>query len=127
MDPNRAGRQVRPLADWLREHRKGALSVEVAEALNELVEAVQEVGKPGKLVVTLTIKPATPNKSTSEMVTVTDEVKLTLPEHDRETALYFIDDNFNLSRRHPNQEELPGLRAVDPDTGEVTRGAEVTT
>lgn len=93
----------KPFAAFVQEQRNGGLHGELSDALAELVGSVREHGKPGSLV--LTIKMA-PNKDGST-VTVTDKMKLSLPEGDRGAAIYFIDEHDNLSRRNPFQQELP--------------------
>jgi hypothetical protein len=93
----------KPFAAFVQEQRSGGLHGELSDALVELVAAVQEHGKAGTLA--LTIKVA-PNKDGST-VTVTDKMKLSLPEGERGAAIYFIDGHGNLSRRNPWQQELP--------------------
>lgn len=104
------GRTIRPFAQFLHEYREGALSGELGEALNQLTQAVVETDKVGKLTVTLTVRPAARR---ADMVIVSDEIKLAAPQADREQALFFVDANANLTRRNPNQPELPLVRQVD--------------
>lgn len=110
---------VRPFADWLTQQRKGALNIEAAQALAELVEAVRETGKDGALTLTIKVE-----HSKGNALIVTDKVNVKLPEHTRESVLWWADDAGNLTRRDPNQPELPlGPQAVpdhvDPTTGEI--------
>lgn len=100
--------RVRPFAGWLAEHRHGGLHDEVGVALNELVEAVQMYRKPGKLVLTITIKPV--GQATN--VVVSDDVKIDSPRPDRPDSLFFVDDEFNLVRSDPRQMEIPAVREV---------------
>lgn len=93
----------KPFAAFVQEQRNGGLHGELSDSLVELVSAVQEHGKAGSLV--LTVKVA-PNKD-GMTVTVTDKIKVTLPEGERGAAIYFIDADGNLSRRNPMQTELP--------------------
>lgn len=112
-------RHVRPFAEFLHEHRKGAAHVEMSESLNELVAAVVELGKPGDLTLKITVAPAA--KGAGNVVKVTDKVSLKAPEADRPGAIFFADSNANLSRSNPDQPELP-LRAVadaEPDQDET--------
>jgi hypothetical protein len=102
----------RPFAAFLQEHRHGSLHAELSEQLGTLVSAVVEHGKPGTL--TLAIK-VSPNKD-GMTVTVTDEVTAKEPKPERGGALYFTDQRGNLSRRNPNQIELP-LREVSGEGG----------
>lgn len=103
------GRQVRPFADFLLDHRQGRTHTDLSEALVELVEAVQETGKKGSLSLTLTVKP-----EGSRQVLVTDKVAVKAPEGERDASFFFIDDDANLTRDNPTQPHLP-LREVGDD------------
>lgn len=115
-------RHVRHFAEWLNDQHQGATHHELSEALNELVEAVQETGKVGSLTLTVKVKPAA--RGSVRRVLVSDDIKLRKPEGERAESIYFVDDDHNLSRRDPDQPELP-LRqvkapaGVDTDTGEI--------
>lgn len=117
-------RHVRPFSEWLLAQRKGGLNIELGDALADLVTAVGETNKGGTL--TLTIKVA-PGRGTS--LEVKDECKTKLPEHDREITLWWSDDDGNLMRYDPHQQQIPfGPRAVDAppenvdaETGEITK------
>ena len=102
-------KQIRPFAGWLGEQRNGVLLGELSDALNEVVSAVQEVNKEGKLTLTLTIKPAGEG-----MVAVQDKVALALPVPDKRPSMWFVDNDHNLSKQNPNQMTLP-LREVPRD------------
>lgn len=99
---------IRPFPDVLQEHRKGRLVAELGEQLNALVEAVTTIGKGGTLTLKLNVKPAT---KASDMVLVTDEIKVDLPKPDAEASLFYVDGDANLTRHNPTQPDLP-LREV---------------
>ena len=101
-----ADRPVRPFAEWLVEQRKGFLAFELADALNELVDAVNVHGKSGSLTLTVKVEPGG-----SGTVLVTDDVVVKLPKPKREAATFFVDRNSNLTRANPDQPGLP-LREV---------------
>lgn len=101
-------RQIRPFADWLAEQRGGVAASEASEALNELLEAVMEHGKAGDLTLVVHVKPAG-----TGAVFVVDEIRLKKPQPEKAAALYFVDDDHNLSRHDPRQQRLP-LREVPP-------------
>lgn len=119
--------RVRPFADWLREHNRGATHNELSDALVTLTRRVKDTGKVGT--VTLTIKVEPMKKAADGMVLVTDKIAMKLPEHDRPAAYWFIDDDGNLVRDDPNQLAFDSLTVVedtagdpihvDPATGEV--------
>lgn len=112
-------RHTKPLADWLTQQRKGALNVEGGEALVDLINRVKETRKGGSLVIEIKVAPGPGNS-----LKVSDDLKLKLPSHDREIALWFADES-GLTRRDPDQPDLPFPFAVpdgvDAETGEVTK------
>lgn len=93
----------KPFAAFVQEQRGGGLHGELSDGLAELVTAVRDLGKAGSLVLTVKV---TPNKD-GATVTVTDKVKVSMPEAERGAAIFFVDEGGNLSRRNPNQQELP--------------------
>jgi hypothetical protein len=105
--------QLRPFADVLRS-LKGGLPEELAAALHDLVHKVTTTGGPGKLVLTLTVKPA--GKGIDGAVTVGHEVALKAPQLRRPESICFIDPQGNLTRNNPTQPELP-LRLADAPSG----------
>lgn len=113
------GRHVRPFADWMVEQRKGALANDMAEGLNELVDAVNSHHKAGTLTLKISVKPA---HSGDGMVVVTDDVTVKLPESERVPVIYFVDGDANLSRANPAQPEL-ALREVPPPATDKAKEA----
>lgn len=110
---------ARPFADFLREQAKGHSHDELSEGLRDLVNRVTDTGKKGSITYTVTVEPT---KGT-DALTVSDEIKLKLPEHDRDASLFFRDKDGNLTRSDPNQLIFESLRevppaGVDPITGE---------
>lgn len=97
----------RPFAAFIHEQRGGNLHGELTEALADLVLAVSEHRAKGVLQLQIII---TPNND-GATVTVSDKLKLTIPEGDRGAAIFFVDDDGNLTRQNPRQIELP-LREV---------------
>lgn len=114
-------RVVRPFSEWLLTQRKGHLHEQLSEALVEVVNAVVEHEKVGTL--TLKIKVVPGGKGYSPTVTLTDAITLKVPEGAPESALFFVDDDGNLTRRDPNQPEL-GLREAPRDESENTDESE---
>lgn len=114
---------IRPFADWLREQSGGKTHDELSEALWDLVARVRDTGKKGTVSLTVTVAPM---KNDLDVLVVTDEIKLRLPEHDRKASLFYPDKDGNLTRTDPNQlsfeslREVPGVGQVDPTTGEIT-------
>jgi hypothetical protein len=117
-----AEKVVAPFTRFLQEHRNGRLQSELADAVNELVEAIVEHGKPGSLTLTLKMKPAT--KGLGNSLLVTDEVKVKKPMGERGESLFFADDHSNLSRRDPRQPEIPGLTDVSAPAEDAQKAKE---
>lgn len=103
------GGTVRPFAAVLREIGKGRTHDELTEGLNDLVGRVRDTGRKGTLTYVLTVEPL---KDAPDVLTVHDEIKLKLPEHDRPGTIYFADGDNNLVRDDPNQATIPGIRGI---------------
>lgn len=101
---------IRPFVDFLREQRGGATQEELAEALNELVAAVERTRKKGTLTFTVEVSPVA--KEMSGQVLVHDSVKLKLPNPKRSATLFFSTPENNLSRIDPRQRDLD-LKTVE--------------
>ncbi len=86
------------------------MAAELAEALNQLVEQVIEHRKEGKLRLTIKIKPT----EMSGVLSVSDDVSLTLPSPQKDAAMFFADKDFNLSRNNPDQMEMENVRELPP-------------
>lgn len=103
-------RALRPITDWLNDHREGEFVIEASEAFADLIRRVQTTGRNGAMTITLTVKAA------GDMVAVVDDVTVKNPKVDRLVKSYFVDDDGNLSRSNPRQPELPGLKSVPART-----------
>jgi len=94
----------------LSELQGGGTANDLHAALAELIAAVQVVGKPGKLVLTLTVTP----KSNSPQLLFEDDIKMAPPKPERETTILYADEHGHISRRDPRQPKLEGLTEVRP-------------
>lgn len=108
---------VRPFGEFLQQQRRGALHGELSEALHELLQAVKDTGKAGKLTVTIGVKPAA--KGNAEQVLVSDAVITKAPSVERPESIFFLDDTGNLTRNDPRQIELPLREVTRPATAEA--------
>ena len=114
--------RVRPFADFLREQAGGHLHDELSEALRDLVGAVAQTNKGGKLTLTISVKPM---PKVAGAVLVEDTVKLAAPQLDRRNGVFFITPDNNLVRDNPAQPTLPltGLRGgADTDARDDAAG-----
>jgi hypothetical protein len=82
----------------------GDLSDQAAESLVNLVRAVRETGKEGKLTLVLTVKPR--GRDTSQ-VEVSGKVSAPPPTADIAPAMMFAGEDGTLTRHNPNQLKLP--------------------
>lgn len=101
---------MRLITDILREIRKGRPVEEATAALADVVKAVDDTGKPGSVTIVLTVKPA---KHGGPEKTLIAEVKSKKPIADIAPAVFFSDDDGDLFRVDPRQEEME-LREADP-------------
>lgn len=100
---------TRPITDTLRSLRGGVLIDEASEALAELVNAVMESGKPGKLTIELALTKASRN---SGALVIRDKVTVKRPAEDAfETILYATPEG-SLVTQDPKQAQLE-LRQVE--------------
>lgn len=107
---------MKPITDTLREINNGKFVEEITAEFAELVRNAMATGKKGKLAVQLTIKPARGGRT----MTLDADYKASVPEYDRPTEHFFVDNNGSLLRNDPNQPQLD-LRSVtvDVSTGEI--------
>ena len=109
---------IRPFADWLVEQSSGKTHDELGESLWDLIQRVQETGKKGSLQLTITVEPM--KKTDGAVLVINDEIKLRLPEFDRDASVSYVDRNGNLCRNNPLQPELSGLRDVSANPEPTT-------
>lgn len=86
--------------DWLSEHRNGLAEADLADALRAVVDAVTRHRKPGKLTLTISLKPK------GDTVFVTDQIVTKLPQPDPDEKAYFVAPDGTLTRRNPLQPSL---------------------
>ncbi|WP_396903069.1 hypothetical protein [Mycolicibacterium sp.] len=79
------------------QHAKGRANDDATAKLKDVVEAVNRTGKPGKVVVELTVKPV-PNITGT--FSLEDKVTCTLPKEPRK-SMWFGTEDGNLSRSQP--------------------------
>lgn len=94
---------MRLITDILRDIRKGRPVEEATNALADIVRAVDETGKAGSVTITLTVKPA---KHGGPEKTLICEVKAKKPIAEIAPAIFFSDDDGDLHRVDPRQEEM---------------------
>jgi hypothetical protein len=95
---------MRLITDILRDVRKGAAVEEATNALNDVVRAVDETGKKGSITIVLNVVPA-PHGGPEKQIVV--EVKSKKPIASIAPAVFFSDQDGDLHRSDPAQEEMP--------------------
>lgn len=113
--------EARAFATWIIEQAGGRTHDEMSEGLRDLVSRVQDTGKKGSI--TLVVKVAPLDKDPNVLV-VSDEIKLNLPEHDRKASIFYTDANGDLTRNDPNQMTIDDLRQVpERDVNDVRKAS----
>lgn len=111
---------MRPFTDVLRDIRKGRVVEAAGEELAEVVRAVLDTNKGGKLTLELSVKP---NGRGDNAVIVGAKLKSTKPQAELPDALFYADLDGDLLRDDPTQQRMfaDASERVDPLTGEVTQ------
>lgn len=116
---------TRPFAAFLQDHNRGSAHTEASEALQRLVLAAADTGKAGSVTVKVSVKPM--DGSETAMVT-TVEVTEKLPKVPLRPAIFYADDDGNLTRDDPQSLPFPKLKEVDgPKVRDVAPAAEAKT
>lgn len=102
----------KPFTDILGELEDGEFLRELTEKLYLVVCAVRETRKPGAVKIAIKVTPT--GKGSVMLDAKADE---TVPEHDRPSTTFFVDDHGTLLRNDPNQPRLP-LREVETPRNE---------
>lgn len=116
------GVTIRPFASWLREQSAGRTHDELSEGLHDLIARVRDTGKRGAITLVVTVETL---KGDADVLVVSDEIKLKLPEHDRNASMFYPDKHGNLTRTDPRQLTFDELHEVPPPAGVNTRTGEI--
>lgn len=111
---------TRPFFDTLREIRRGEILDDCAAELVKCVSSVDETGKPAKLTIELTIKPAAKVAGT---YVISDRIRSKLPDLPAgETILYGTPEG-NLQANDPRQSsmDLKAVASDKPQAGELRK------
>lgn len=91
----------------LLEMRSGKVAADISLKLNELVDSIRDVGRGGKLTLTLEIKPKRIDMHEGvKDVEVDYKITLAKPERHRGSSIFFIDPKGALTRTDPSQQEM---------------------
>jgi hypothetical protein len=100
----------RMFTDILGEIAGGRLVDSLSERLQEVVAAVGETRKVGKVTVELTVRP-----NGDHAVVITDKVSVKVPEAPHGDSVFFVVGSGDLTRKDPRQADLPLRRVGEPD------------
>lgn len=105
--------QPRPFFDTVREFRRGNFLVECADKLQEVVAAVEDTGKAGKLVIEIAVTPASKGQGA---VKVADKITAKLPALPAGETIMFVTTDNNLQANDPRQGsfELKSIESEKP-------------
>jgi hypothetical protein len=98
---------ARAFGDLLREHRNGSTHDELSDAMRDLVAAVVEENKVGKLTLTISIKPM----GRGDGLEVAADIKVAAPKSRPGVSIFFASPENSLVRQDPRQTALE-LREV---------------
>jgi len=84
---------------FMQEHRSGATSEDISDKIRELVAAVTDEGKGGKITITLSIKPM----GKGDGLEVSVETKASLPKPTPGVSIFFASPENALVRQDPRQ------------------------
>ncbi len=106
-----------PFSKFLFAQRNGTTHAELTDGLAELVAAVMETGKGGKLLLSIEVKPA--SKSGGNQLLVSDSVAVKAPKPARSESIFFGGENGSLLRTDPRQPQLPLTEVPRPTHTEL--------
>lgn len=107
--------EIQHFDGWVRDERRGGLNDDLTLALQDVVQAVRAVDKPGKLILELSIAPS----GSGRKVMVTPTIKTKVPEADPESSIFFVDDAGRLHKDDPFQGKLDFKSVPPEETGKV--------
>lgn len=96
-------------------HCDGQLNQEMSDAVRDVVQAVRQTGKSGKIVLEMDIQPA--SKGAGNAIVIKHQVTPKKPKFEKDATIFFADDQHNLYRENPMQKQFD-LRTVDKPVAE---------
>lgn len=110
--------QPAEFAAFLVQHLGGRSHEEISDELHKLLSAVNEHGKKGSLVITLTAEPPKGHIDGAPVAISIDSV-LKAPKASTPPSLYFVDDDGNASRNDPRQTAAFDVRDLPTTKNEI--------
>lgn len=101
---------LRPFGEILLDIAGGDFESKLTADLAEVVRAVEETGKSGKIVITLNVV------RDAKVLRMTADRKSTIPKESVEATAFFTDERGGLHKENPRQAGLPfGVRDLNDD------------
>jgi hypothetical protein len=99
------------------------LVTELDDLLREATRLTQEKGGMSKLTLTLEVHPNGLGSGDVPLFRLVDDAFVTPPKKKKRTGqVYFVDEDHNLTRRHPGQGEITLVEVAAPALPEVGAG-----
>lgn len=105
---------VKPFATFLLQQAGGRTHDELSEALHDVVAAVQDTGKKGRITLTIEVALLDKKGAHSTQLRIADNVKVMCPAHDRASSIFWTDKSGNVTRNDPAMLDFEALRVVEP-------------
>lgn len=99
---------MRTISDILAELDEGQTAERATALLAEVVQAVMETGKKGRLTISLAVS------KQNKMAMLKADIKATKPEPATEASMFFVDDEGALRRDDPRQQKLRNVELAPP-------------
>lgn len=103
---------ARPFFDTARDIRRGQFLEDCADELHKVVTAVEETGKPAKLMIEINIKPA--GGKAQGAVILSDKIKAKLPDLPAGDTILFVTTENNLVATDPRQGKIEFKEVAAP-------------
>jgi hypothetical protein len=110
---------AQPFFNTIREIRRGVFLDEAADAMQEVVRAVDVSGKSAKLIIEIAVSPAA---RVGGAVRITDKITTKLPAEPAGETIMFMTVDANLVANDPHQQEL-NLKSVDTGSNQALKQA----
>lgn len=106
--------KITAFSDQLSALNKGALDVELTEAMADLVQQVRDTHKKGSISLTITVSML--NSSADDVMKLTPEIKLNVPKMAQPSAVFWSTADGDLLRNDPQQSgfEFTKIEDVKP-------------
>jgi hypothetical protein len=97
---------------------RGAVIADLDDLMREATRSAQNAASKSKVTLELTIIPNGTGAGDTPLFKVEAKCKITAPQTSRQPSNFFVDDDGNLSRRNPRQDEI---KFEARDGGKITK------